>query len=469
MALAERAVRRAPKGHAKPRLAPPTPARSEWKAVHAQAAEIGIELIPWQDTANRYLYALDPRGRWLYPEVAVLAGRQNGKTELLVPHIRRRLLMGRRITHTAQDRQLPREVYGRLADIMWKHHRDILRGKPRFANGQEEIRTVDGGIYRIVAPTRSGFRGLSNDDVILDEVRELNDHDVIAAGLPTLNASANPQVLYLSNAGDETSEVLNAIRKRAGEDSSLAYLEWSAPPELAPDALAGWLAANPAVGYLPGVLENLEAAYRRNLLGETMAIFDTENLCRWRVTTKPTLVPEGVWETARDNVGEPLNPYLGLALDESGGRASGVVAWQQRDGTYALRLVADVSGDPVDIDSFGPELREMAARLRVMRVVFGPYDEHLARHFRKPHPMNGREFVNACGTFARLLEGGRLHWQDSEAIGADLPWATKRMVGPAAWQAVKAKEERPITAVLAAIRAVGEVYASRTNTVARIY
>src|SRR6186713_2139011 len=99
-----------PVGREKPRIAPPLPARSEWKEMHTLAADLGTELFPWQDCAFRYMYAVGPGKTWLYPEVAVVVARQNGKTELLVSHIVQRLLMGRRIMHTAQNRELPREV-----------------------------------------------------------------------------------------------------------------------------------------------------------------------------------------------------------------------------------------------------------------------------------------------------------------------------------------------------------------------
>jgi phage terminase large subunit-like protein len=200
------AVREKPlKGSPKPRLAPPTPARSRVDLFRETCAELEIEPIPWQLIVARYLYAIGRGDQWLYPEVAEVVGRQNGKTEILVPHIVTRLKMGRRIMHTAQDRALPREVFRRVTDWAYRH-RDQLASKPRLANGQEEIAMRNGGRYRIVAPTDSGARGPSNDDLLLDEVREQDDYGFMAAADPTLTASPNPQTFYLSNAGDESSD-----------------------------------------------------------------------------------------------------------------------------------------------------------------------------------------------------------------------------------------------------------------------
>ena len=112
--------RAAVKGKGRPRIAPPVPAWTlAGKAAYAefmQAAEdLGIELMDWQRYAARYLYARGPDGKWLYPEFAALVARQNGKTTLLLPHILTRIRNGRRVLHTAQNREIPRETFELLA------------------------------------------------------------------------------------------------------------------------------------------------------------------------------------------------------------------------------------------------------------------------------------------------------------------------------------------------------------------
>src|SRR4051812_35469346 len=116
MAVAAAKASRAVLGSAKPRVAPPVPARSLWREVHEQAIAMGITPFPWQDASWRYSWAVGRGDLWLYREILELVGRQNGKTEKLVPHIVKRLRMGRRIMHTAQNRELPREVFGRVAE-----------------------------------------------------------------------------------------------------------------------------------------------------------------------------------------------------------------------------------------------------------------------------------------------------------------------------------------------------------------
>ncbi len=147
------------KGHAEPRIAPPRPVRSTVKEFKAQAAEIGIDLMPHQVIVATYLEGTGRNGKHLYPTVAAIISRQQGKTEILVPFIVKRLRMGRKMMHAAQNRLLPREVHSRVADIFMSQYRDELKTKPRFANGQESIELRNGGRYRIAAATRGGARG----------------------------------------------------------------------------------------------------------------------------------------------------------------------------------------------------------------------------------------------------------------------------------------------------------------------
>lgn len=466
MTLPARVQRSAPKGRDKPRLAPPVPARSDVAGFRQVASDVGIALMPWQLTAARYLEA-QGRTQHLFREVAIIVARQNGKTTLLVPLIVKRLLEGRRIMHTAQNRDLPREVFGQVAEIMWSEHGDLFpdrngrRTKPRYANGQEEIRLTNGGIYSIVAPTRSGARGPSRDLVIIDELREMDTWDFIAAAKPTLTASKDPQMVYLSNAGAENSLVLNAIRKRADSDPSLAYLEWSAAPERAANDRVGWAESNPAMGHevdgMGSVMATLETSYQTAMLEGTIGIFETEHLCRWVISTRRRLVEEFAWiECAATELEPTARPALGIAMDPEGKRASAVLAWRQRDDTIALRLVAQTEGDPFSVDAFGDLVREAAKGC--VGVVFDPLtDGALAKFVKKPkpEPVSGQKFSNASAQFANLVNAGLVRWKDADAVTDDLGWtARKDDDDTGSYQAVRADDDHPITASLAAIRAV---------------
>ncbi len=461
MALAERSRRTPLKGRTQPRVAPPTPARSQVKEFEALAAKIGIDLMPWQLIVARYLTALGRDNRWLYPEVAAVVARQQGKTTLLIPLIVSRLLAGLRIMHTAQTRELPREIHDQVATVLLEYFPEKLpkRRGLRYGAGQEQIKVIGGGFYRIVAPSRGGARGPANDLVIIDELREFVTHDYIGAAKPTLMASINPQMVYLSNAGEEDSVVLNSIRQRAETDPSLAYLEWSASPERDVSDRAGWYEANPAIGYMRDrdVLGNLEKDYRSHKLAGTLALFETENLCRWVPTTREKLVDAKAWADCHSaDLEDASRPTMAISIDPNGRRASAAVAWKRPDDTTGLRLLFDVPGDPIDVGELGRDLRQAAARLGVSKTGFDPVtDGELAKYLTKTEPISGQKYSGASSTFVNLVNGGRLRWTDADALTDDLIWtARKANAERGSFEAVRAKDDRPITASLAAIRAV---------------
>jgi hypothetical protein len=428
-----------------PALSPYTVAQEASEAAHA----VGLFLRPWQGYGLDVMLSVDEDWQFIYREVAIIAARQNGKSKILIPRIRWALEQGRRILHTAQNRDIPRNLFLELAAGYQAGEARI-----RYANGQESIYTENGGSYKIIAPQR-GARGESADDLIIDELREMEDFDFIAAAEPTLTESENPQVIYLSNAGTEASVVLNDLKARADTDPNLAYMEWSADPERAVDDRDGWLEANPAIGYSELTLDRLDKLYRKYRDANELSIFETEHLCRWVKSMAPRLVADIHWQRARGTVTwPPTVPAMGISVDADGKRASAAVAWQQGDGSIGLTLAADVHGDPINLVTFAVMLEEKAAEFGVHTIGFDPWtDQGLARHFQNTRKINGSEFANASERFVRLVELGGLVHQWAEKISEELPYASRRTTSGNSWMADRAGD-RSITSVLAAVRAV---------------
>jgi hypothetical protein len=441
------AIARPKRGVQVPRIAPPRPARSLIREFRKVATEAGIVLMKWQDTAATYLCARGPAG-WMFREIAVVVARQNGKTELLVPRILLDLRAGKRVIHTAQNRTLPREVFLRVASLL-----DLDETKfVRYANGQEMIMMSNGGSYRIVAPQR-GARGLTGDTLIFDELREFEDYDIVGAAGPTLTASPDPQVIYLSNAGYDSSVVLNDLRRRGetGGDGDLCYLEWSADPDRPAQDRRGWAEANPALGTIIS-WDFLEHQYRTR----PPAIFETEHLCRWTASSNPTLVSIGAWASCQTKITEdPVRPSMAFNMDPSGKRASAAMSWTMTDGRVALVELEEATGDPIAVELLGARLKELARTHRARRVAFASWtDKDLARYVPRAEALDGKDFANASENFARLVAQGRLAWESADHISEDLAWTARKPHESGAWQAVPVNQERAVTSVLAAIRAV---------------
>lgn len=454
-------------GSATPRLGPPVPARTLVKELEAAAKDIGISFMPWQSYLGRFTDALGQDDEWLYHEIAGVVSRQNGKTTFVDPFIMRRLAMGRRILHAGQTRELPRLTFNRLAPLVEARY---PKARVRRGAGQETIEVPGGGVYRITAASSAGPRGWSVDDVIVDEVREIGE-DFIQAAMPTTAASPNPQTLYLSNAGHATSTVLNSLRKRAEDDPTLAYLEWSAAPNRPATDRAGWLEANPAFGHIKGIESYLERRFRSHQLAGTLGHFETENLCRWVIGLRRRLVEEFAWvECAAPSVEAPLRFALGVSMDPEGRRAHVVKAWRQKDDTIALSQVASVTGEPFSVDEFGEQVRQLARG--ASGVAYDPLtDQAITRFVKKPkpEPVSGQKFSNASAQFANLVNAGLVRWKDADGVTDDLGWTARKDEGEeGAYQAVRSDDGHPITAALAAIRAVWLASARKATGTARV-
>jgi hypothetical protein len=455
-ALAHAKQRKSLTGVPYPRIAPPVPLHHRLPELEACAADLGITFMEWQRIAGKYLTAVQKdKTTWLYRRFAAIVARQNGKTEIIKPRTLLGFKLGRKMLHLAQDRARPRKsTFVPLVEYFAKERNreayDVR--KIREANGQEEIICWNGASYSITAPTSGGARGDAVDDIFVDEVREFEDFVVDGIIRPTITARPNAQIDYFSNAGHAGSVILNDLRTRMGSPN-LAYLEWSAAPERERSDEAGWAEANPALGTTIDI-ETLRDFY------ETMepAIFETEHLCRWVTTTRPTIVGDGKWEKLRANLDAPMRATIGIKVDAHGRRASAVAAWQMPDGFYGVRSVLDVTGDPVNVKRFAEAVQVEQRALRAFSVVYDPWtDGEAAKYFKSPKAVNGRDYANSSGTFSRLVQTEKIQWDGDDVIGPDLPWTIQKPNGEKSFMAVPAQDDHPVTAVEAAIRAVGAV------------
>jgi hypothetical protein len=297
----------------------------------------------------------------------------------------------------------------------------------------------------------------------------MESNEVIEAAEPTLTFSTDPQIVYLSNAGTERSIVLNNVRDRADSDPDLAYLEWSVAPGRDIADRRGWVEANPAFGHYPQVETRLEKVFTKHTLANTLATFETENLCRWQDTLREPLVRPGYWVACESAIViEPRRPFMAVSMDPAGKRAAAAIAWNRPDDKIGLRLLFDVTGDPIrNFDRLGKEMSDMAKSLNVSTVGFDPLtDAVLAKYFRQTKKIVGAEFANATAQFVSAVDAKAIQWDHAAVVGDDLTWtARKQHDDSGSFQAVRADDNRSIPAALASIRAVWLASAPRPRSV----
>lgn len=319
---------------------------------------LGLALLPWQRWLAIHAFELHPHARrFRYRTLLILVARQNGKTTwvelknlwkmfvLQVP-----LVIG-----TAQNLDLAEESWSKALDIV--ESVDFLAAEVARidkTNGKKGLTLVNGARWLIKPSTRGGGRGLSGDDINLDELREHRNFTAWAAVSKTTMARRDAQVFAFSNAGDDGSLVLNALQEqarttaaemtkilvtrpsdaygdvaRAGLDDSMGLFEWSVPDDVKctcmrtggrphkPDCQLQdrelWAMANPSLGYAGFTEQALISA----LATDPEAIFRTECLCQRVPDMGTATIDPVVWESLHDPESRPDPKRMTIAIDVS--------------------------------------------------------------------------------------------------------------------------------------------------------
>ena len=346
----------------------------------ALADACGLNLLPWQQYALTLSLGERADGMWAAPEVAWLLPRQNGKSYAIAARILAGLFVldEQLITYTAHEFKTAIEVF-RIVDQAARSSRATRRlmRPTRWSHGEETVELMTGQRFKILARTRGSGRGFFGDCVFLDEALEMRDEAPLAALMPTLAARPNPQLWFVSSAGDPSSIVLDRVRRRGmSGDSELCYLEWSADVDDDTDDERVWLAANPAA---PDLLSL--AAIGRERRTMTASTFAQERLGVWPGQVKGRLFPLDPWlSTARADVPDPVAGEVAVVFEVAPDRSASAIsaAWRAPDGRPHFRLVQWAPGDgwlvtecarlaagwqvPVTYDDTGPA-RDVASSL----------------------------------------------------------------------------------------------------------
>lgn len=254
-------------GRIVPRLYTPplrklSPTTSYGYAVIRFAADVlGRPLDPWQQWLVIHLGELLEDGRPRFRRALVLVARQNGKTYLCVVLTLFWMFVEKwpMVFGTSTNLEQAAEPWDAAVEMAeeTKPLADLLpRNAVRRANGQQVLRNVYRSKYKIGAVNEKGGRGKSIDRLIGDELRTHKNYVGYRAAYNAMNARPYGQAVFISNQGDDTSEVLNDLYTAALEfittgagDDRLGLFEWSGPAGCALDDVDALAQANPNLGW----------------------------------------------------------------------------------------------------------------------------------------------------------------------------------------------------------------------------
>lgn len=388
-------------------------------------------LMPWQEEAVIRALELKPDGKFRFDTVLIIVGRQSGKTHLLKTLILWRMFMDegcRLAVSTAQDLATAKEVWTKAVETCQSSPELAAEVKTvRYANGEQTLQLVNGSRYIIRAATRSAGRGLSVDVLHVDELREHQSWDSWSALQPTTLARPNSITFVTSNAGDDTSVVLNKLRQdgiagATDPDTGTCLLEWSAPDRCDIDDVTAWAQSCPALGY-----QVSEEKIRAEMGRWPPAKFRTEYLCQW-VSTLNEAIDMNAWLDCADPVGTMdsvrSRVVAGVDVAPDGAHVSLVVAAAVETGVRV-----EVAGAWANTADARRQLPDLLSRIKPRAVAWYPSGPAAAlgallRSYR-PIELSGVKVSEACQQFADLVASRRLVHNSDPLLGSQISQASK--------------------------------------------
>lgn len=305
------------------------------------ARRLKTPLMPWQQYVADVALEIDPvSGLLVYREVGLTVPRQSGKTTLLLSSMvhRANAFGGRqRIIYTAQNRVSAR--------TKWEdEHVQALEGARDFRKlfsvrrqlGQEAIKWKNGSRHGISSNTEKAGHGETLDMGVIDEAFAQDDERLEQAFKPAMITRPEPQLWWLSTAGNIKSTYLrgkvDAGREivASGEESAACYFEWGAPPDADPGDPATWWACMPALGHTV-TEEAVRSEYNSMKLPEFRRAF----LNQWPddAPDEWLVIGRDIWESLVDDDSRATDQLV-FSADVTPDRSMGsiVMAGRRRDG-----------------------------------------------------------------------------------------------------------------------------------------
>ncbi len=426
------------------------------------ASQYGLAPDPWQQTVLEGWLGTDKDGRWASPRAGLAVARQCGKNALLeMRELYGMVMLGERFLHTAHEVKTASRSFRRLLDYFDNprqypklHSRvsSVCRGK-----GAEAIHLNNGGSFELVSRSRGSGRGFSVDVLVLDEAQELGE-DALAALLPTISASSNPQTIFTGTPPGPNADGAIFSRVRAdglaGDDPRLCWFEWGCDGDVDLDDIEQWARANPALGIR---LDQATIADERAVMDDQT--FGRERLGQWDSAGVHRVISAESWSLCANPNLADSHREVALAVDISPDRSTATVtaAGWTPDELPFIDVIESRRGEP---DWAIHRISDMWAKHDVRAVVVDGISaansliDPLQRAGAIVTVTNATHMAQACGQLYDAVQARSVRHLDQPALNVALSVARKRRIGDGGFGWSRKDSESDITPLVGATLAL---------------
>lgn len=458
-------------GYSTPRLSSPKlNLPSAGQVVADLAIDLGVPLLPWQKYLMDEALTIN-NSKWARSTIGAIVARQNGKSHA----VRMRILAGlyvfgeKNIIAISQSRMLSLDTFRQVVDMAegtaWTRKR--IKRVSR-TNGQEELEIYCEHFpkscphkcerirkYSIKAANSESPRGATADLLWIDELREINQA-TWAAATPLVRARPNAQIWVTSNAGDDSSTVLNELRARALTFSSdrLGWYEWSAATNDIWD-IENWKMANPALGHTIQI-ENLQDSAKF----DNPDAFRTESLSIW-INAIDSPFPIDTWVDSEQKIAieDDLTTYMALDLSFNRDKAY-LVTVQKRPDDKLGCFVHEWTG--LSNTQLASEIATLSRRFKPRVLAYDPNTAgFLAPILAKagiavaPTAWASTSFSIFCDQTLAAMTSGQLVHAGQDILKEHLVATARKPASDGGWRIARRASTNPISAAVALVMAVG--------------
>ena len=403
---------------------------------------IGFKLLPWQMFMAHEMCKVDENDKWWFKEFCCIVSRQNGKSTFMQLMILWRMYaLGQKLqVHTAHKLTTSSEIFWKIDDTIQSHAHLAARFAKKYeTKGSQEIKLSTGERY-LVRANNSASRGIAAPDTVyMDEVREFKDDEVWSSLRYTQMASANPQTIVFSNAGDQHSIILNRLLERghaaaAGAEDRIGWFEWSAEPGCDIHDESAWAQANPSLGHTISI-DNLRSA-----MSDDESIIRTELLCQWVSVVNPAINPSNWNAAAKPDLKLSKELDTWMAIDLSPNRQEAALIAAQQDGDNINVVLLQTWTNPVNLDAkqIANDIAVWVRKYSTQTVAYSRQTSGAVAALFAPAgipttPIDGALYGQACDEMLSAITSGRLRHPNNDEFNRQVLSAVKLPFKDGGW------------------------------------